>query len=361
MTKIAINGFGRTGRQAFKRIIEKYRDLDVVAINDLTDAKTLAHLLKYDSNYGIFDKDIKSRNYAESDPSNSPDLSGHYGAGAGKRGNQGVISVDGKEYKVLAEKNPLKLPWKKLDVDIVLECTGLFTDYENAKKHIKAGAKKVVVSAPCKSKEMPGFVLGVNADKYDPKIDVMDMGSCTTNCLAVVAKVLNDNFKIKKGFMTTVHSYTNDQRILDLPHKDLRRARAAALNIIPTTTGAAKSIGKIIPELDGKLDGIALRVPTSVVSVLDLIVQVEKPTDKKEVNEVFKKAAKQNSFKGILRCEENELVSSDFKRDSHSAIIDLPQTMVNGNLVKVVGWYDNEWGYSCRLAEFADFVGKQLK
>lgn len=332
MAKIAINGFGRIGRQTFRRILEKYPDLNIVAINDLTDTKTLAHLLKYDSNYGIFNRDI----------------------GFGKD----FISVDGKEYKVLDEQDPVKLPWKKLGIEIVLECTGFFTDYEGAKKHIKAGAKKVIVSAPCKSKEIPSFVLGVNADKYDSKVDVMDMGSCTTNCLAVMAKVINDNFKIKKGFMTTVHSYTNDQRILDLPHKDLRRTRAAAINIIPTSTGAAIAIGKVIPELERKLDGIALRVPTPVVSVLDLIVEVEKPTNREEVNETFKKTAEK--MQGILRCEENELVSTDFKGDSNSAIIDLPETMVNGDLVKVVGWYDNEWGYSCRLAEFADFVAKKL-
>ena len=333
--KIAINGFGRIGRQTFKKIIEEYPDLEVVAINDLTDAKTLAHLLKYDSNYGIFNKEINSGN--------------------------NFISIDGKEYKVFCEKEIKKLPWKKLAVDIVLECTGFFINEEGVREHIKAGAKKIVISAPAEERTIPGFVLGVNANDLDiKKVDVMDMGSCTTNCLAVMVKVLHDNFKIEKGFMTTVHSYTNDQKILDLPHRDLRRARAAALNIIPTTTGAAKSIGKIIPELDGKLDGIALRVPTPVVSVLDLIVQVQKSTNKEEVNEVFKKAAQQDNLRGILRVEENELVSMDFKGDSNSAIIDLPQTMVNGNLVKVVGWYDNEWGYSCRLAEFADFVGKKL-
>jgi glyceraldehyde 3-phosphate dehydrogenase len=333
--KIAINGFGRIGRQSFKRILEKYHDLKVVAINDLADAKTLSHLLKYDSNYGIYGEEI---NFGD-----------------------GFISVGGKEYKIFNEKDLEKLPWKKLGVDIVLECTGLFTKRESSHGHIKAGAKKVIVSAPCE-KETPGFVLGVNADKYDSdKIDIMDMGSCTTNCLAPIAKVLNDNFKIINGFMTTVHSYTNDQKILDLPHKDLRRARAAAINIIPTSTGAAKAIGKIIPELDGKLDGIAMRVPTSAVSVLDLVVRVEKPTNREEVNDIFKKAADQDNFKGILRVEDNELVSSDFKGDSYSAIFDLPQTMVNGDLIKVVGWYDNEWGYSCRLAEFADFVGSKLR
>ena len=334
MIKIAINGFGRIGRQTFKRILEKYPDLDVVAINDLTDTNTLAHLLKYDSNYGIFADEVS----AEADS----------------------ISVNGKKYKVLAEKEAEKLPWKKLGVDVVLECTGFFTDYEGAKKHIKAGAKKVIVSAPCKSKEMPSFVLGVNADAYEAKVNVMDMGSCTTNCLAVVAKVLHDNFGIEKGFMTTVHSYTNDQKILDLPHKDLRRARAAAQNIIPTTTGAAIAIGKVIPELEGKLDGIAIRVPTPVVSILDLIVNIKKPTTKEEVNEAFKKAAMEENFKGILRNEELPLVSMDFKGDSNSAIIDLQETMAQGNLIKVIAWYDNEWGYSCRLAEFAEFISKKL-
>jgi len=320
-TKIAINGFGRIGRQTLRRILEKHPHLEVVAINDLTDSKTLAHLLKYDSVYGIFEKEIKCQ--------------------------------------MLAEKDPEKLPWKELKVDIVLECTGLFTDSESARKHIKAGAKKVIISAP--GKDTPGFVLGVNADKFEAEaVDVMDMGSCTTNCVATIAKVLNDNFKIQKGFMTTIHSYTNDQRILDLPHKDLRRARAAALNIIPTSTGAAKALGKMIPELNGKMDGISVRVPTPTVSLLDLVVEIEKPATKEEVNEVFKKAAGSKELSGILRVEENELVSSDFIGDSHSSIVDLAETMINGNMVKVVGWYDNEWGYSCRLAEFAEFVGKQL-
>jgi glyceraldehyde 3-phosphate dehydrogenase len=333
MTKIAINGFGRIGRQAFKNIEESHPDLEVVAINDLTDTKTLAHLLKYDSNYGKYGKEISAE--------------------------EGYITVGKKKFKILAEKDPEKLPWKDLKVDIVLECTGLFTDDAGARKHITAGAKKVIISAP--AKEVPGFVLGVNADTFDPeKADIMDMGSCTTNCLAPIAKVLNDEFGIVKGFMTTVHSYTNDQRILDLPHKDLRRARAAAMNIIPTSTGAARAIGKIIPELDGKLDGIAMRVPTSTVSVLDLIVEVQKPTTKEAVNEAFKKAAAQKNFKGILRVEEEPLVSSDFKQDSYSSIVDVEETMVKDNLVKVVGWYDNEWGYSTRLAEFAEFVGKKL-
>lgn len=330
MIKIAINGFGRIGRQTFKRILEKYPDLDVVAINDLTDTKTLAHLLKYDSNYGTFGKEVGF--------------------------SKDSISVEGKKYKVLSEKDPKNLPWKRLQIDIVLECTGII----DGREHKKAGAKKVIISAPAKEKEIPGFILGVNEEKYDSKkVDVMDMGSCTTNCLATMVKVLHDNFNIKKGFMTTVHSYTNDQRILDLPHRDFRRARAAAINIIPTTTGAAKSIGKIIPELDGKLDGIAMRVPTPVVSVLDLIVDIEKSTTKAEVNKAFEKAQKE--MKGILRVEKEPLVSMDFKGDSHSAIVDLEETMVKDNLVKVVSWYDNEWGYASRLAEFTEFVANKLK
>ena len=323
MMKIAINGFGRIGRQVFRRIVENHKDLEVVAINDLTDEKTLTHLLRHDSNYGFFDG-----------------------------------SLDG--VKIFAEKDPEKLPWKELEVDIVLECTGLFTTKEGGQKHIKAGAKKVIVSGPCK--DCAGYVLGVNTENFDIAADdVMDMGSCTTNCLAPIAKILHDEFGIVKGFMTTVHSYTNDQKILDLPHKDLRRARAAAVNMIPTSTGAAKAIGKMIPELDGKLDGISIRVPTPVVSALDLILEIKKPTTKEAVNEVFKKAAASKNFKGIFRVEEEELVSSDFKGDSYSSILDASLTMVNGNMVKVVAWYDNEWAFSCRLAEFTEFVAKKLK
>jgi len=323
MTKIAINGFGRIGRPTFRRIIDNHPDLEVVAINDLTDNKTLAHLLKYDSIYRRYDKEITC--------------------------------------DMLAEAEPEKLPWKKLEVDIVLECTGRFTDLAGAEKHIKAGAKKVIISAPGKDPEIPGFVLGVNEEKFDSKKDeIMDMGSCTTNCLAPLVKVLNDNFKIQKGFMTTIHSYTNDQRILDLSHKDLRRTRAAALNIIPTTTGAAKAIGKIMPELDGKLDGIAIRVPTPTVSILDLVVEVEKTTSVEEVNNTFKKAAENQKFQGILRVEKEPLVSTDYVGDTYSAIVDLEKTMVKGKLIKVLGWYDNEYGYACRLAEFAEYVGKKL-
>jgi glyceraldehyde 3-phosphate dehydrogenase len=336
MIKIAINGFGRIGRPTFKRIIDHHPDLEVVAINDLTDPKTLAHLLKYDSLYGIYQKEI--------------------------RATEKSLLVDGKEVKIFAETDPSKLPWRDLGVDIVLECTGVFTDYEGAKKHLQAGAKKVIISAPSKNPEkIPEFVLGVNEDKFDPKYEIVDMGSCTTKCLAPIAKVLNENFRIVKGFMSTIHSYTNDQRILDLPHKDLRRARAAALNIIPTTTGAARAIGNVIFELKGKLDGIAFRVPTPTVSVLDLICEVEKKTTREEVNYVLKKASESERLKGILGVEDAPLVSSDFVGNSYSAIVDAPSTMVIDNLVKVVAWYDNEWAYSCRLAEFAEFVGKKLK
>ncbi len=339
MPRIAINGFGRIGRPTFKKILKDHSDLEVVAINDLTDTKTLAHLLRYDSVYGIYNKQVKS-----SEDSLLID---------GKR--------DGKKVKVLAETDPAKLPWKNLGIDLVLECTGRFTEIEGAKKHLAAGAKKVIISAPCKSPGVKTFVLGVNEEMYDPKADnVISMASCTTNCFANVVKVLNDNFKIIRGFMTTVHSYTNDQRVLDLPHRDLRRARAAALNIIPTTTGAAKAIGRIIPELEGKLNGIAFRVPTPTVSILDLICEVEKKTTTEEVNYIFKKASEKKELQGILGIEDTPLVSSDYIGNSFSAIVDSPLTMVKDNLVKVVAWYDNEWAYACRLAEFAEFVGKKL-
>ena len=323
MAKIAINGFGRIGRAVFREIIKNYPDLEIVAINDLTDNETLLHLLKYDSIYGKYDGSI--------------------------------------DCEMLTEKDPENLPWKKLNVDIVLECTGHFRTLEDAQKHIKAGAKKVILSAPAKSEEIPGFVLGVNDKDLDlEKYDVMDMGSCTTNCLAPIAKVLNDNFKIKTGLMTTIHSYTNDQKLLDLPHEDLRRARAAALNIIPTSTGATKAIGKIIPELKGKLNGIALRVPTPTVSVVDLVVEVEKSTTINEVNNAFEKASELKEFNGILKVEKEPLVSTDYIGDSYCAIVDSALTDVHGTLVKVIGWYDNEHGYSCHLAQFANLVASKL-
>jgi glyceraldehyde 3-phosphate dehydrogenase len=335
MIKIAINGFGRIGRPTFKRILDNHPELNVIAINDLTDPKALAHLLKYDSVYGIYDKQVRS--------------------------TEGNLLIDGSKIKVLAETDPTKLPWRDLGIDIVLECTGRFTDYEGAKKHLEAGAKKVIISAPSKSPEVPTFVLGVNEEKYNPRKDnVISMASCTTNCLAPIAKALSDNFKIVRGFMTTCHAYTNDQRILDLPHEDLRRARAAALSIIPTTTGAAKAIGKVIPELEGKLDGIAFRVPTPTVSILDLICTLEKKTTAEEVNYTLKRASEAKNFKGILGVEDAPLVSVDYIGNSFSAIVDSSLTMVKDNLVKVVAWYDNEWAYACRLAEFAEFIGKKL-
>jgi glyceraldehyde 3-phosphate dehydrogenase len=338
--KIAINGFGRIGRPTFRRILDNHPNLDVVAINDLTDTKTLAHLLRYDSIYGIYQRPVKFTEKAIL-------LDG---------------TKNGKQVLVFAETDPSRLPWKEMKIDVVLECTGRFTDYESAKKHLDAGAKKVIISAPSKDPDkIPSFILGVNEGKYNSKKDdVIDMGSCTTNCLAPVAKVLNDNFGIVKGFMSTIHSYTNDQRILDLPHKDLRRARAAALNIIPTTTGAAKAIGKVIPELKGKLDGIAFRVPTPTVSVLDLICEVKKKTTAEEVNYTFKKASQKKELNGILGIEDAPLVSSDYIGNSFSAVVDAGLTMAQDNLVKVVAWYDNEWAYACRLAEFAEYVGKKL-
>ncbi|MFH1423583.1 MAG: type I glyceraldehyde-3-phosphate dehydrogenase [Candidatus Nealsonbacteria bacterium] len=323
--KIAINGFGRIGRIVFRAILDNHPNLQVVAINDLTDSKTLNHLLRYDSIYGRYAKSI------------------------------------GSEVKMLAEKDPANLPWKKLGIDVVLECSGVFTEIDGAQKHLTAGAKKVIISAPSKSDAIPTFILGVNEEKYDSKKDnVISMASCTTNCLAPVAKVLNDDFGIVKGFMTTIHSYTNDQRILDLPHKDLRRARAAALNMIPTSTGAAKAIGNVIPALKGRLDGIAIRVPTPTVSVLDLICELKKNASIDEINAAFKKAVKTPELKGILAAEEEPLVSSDYRGSTFSAIVDLPLTMAKDNLVKVVAWYDNEWAYACRLAEFAEYIGKNL-
>jgi len=337
MIKIAINGFGRIGRPTLKNILEKHKNLEVVAINDLTDPKTLAHLLKYDSIYRIYQKKVEAK--------------------------KDSLVIDGKEIKIFSETDPAKLPWQKLKVDIVLECTGRFTDYHGAKKHLEAGAKKVIISAPSDDPDkIPSFVLGVNEEKCDPKKwEICDMGSCTTNCLAPIAKILHQNFGIVRGFMTTVHAYTNDQRILDLPHRDLRRARAAGLNIIPTSTGAARAIGRVIPELEGKLDGIAMRVPIPTVSILDLICELKKKVTKEEVNLALKKASQTKKLRGILKVEELPLVSSDFIQSPFSAIVDSLLTQAKGNLVKVVAWYDNEWGYATRLAEFAEFVGRRLK
>ena len=334
--KVAINGFGRIGRSTLKNILEKHSEIEVVAINDLTDNETLAHLLKYDSVYGIYEKEVKA--------------------------SSSGIKIDGKEYRILAEKDPLKLPWKDLMVDVVLECTGFFTDYKGAKKHLDAGAKKVILSAPSKSPEVQTYVLGVNEEKYNSEKDnIISMGSCTTNCLAPVAKTINDNFEIEKSLMTTIHSYTSTQKIVDGPHKDLRRGRAAAINIVPTTTGAAISVIQVLPELKGKLDGIAIRIPSPVVSLIDFTGQVKKETTANKVNEVFRDVAKKK-LKGILSIEDKQLVSTDFRKNSYSAIIDSEFTQVqNKNLVKILAWYDNEWGYACRLAEFAEFIGEKLK
>lgn len=330
--RIAINGFGRIGRQVFKIINEGYKKAEIVAINDLTDTHTLAHLLKYDSNYGNYQASISS--------------------------GEGFISVGGKKIAVFAEKDPENLPWKKLKVDVVLECTGFFTDKEGAQKHLAAGAKKVVISAPATDPDIT-IVLGVNEEKYNKKNhQIISNASCTTNGLAPIVKVLSDSFGIEKGFLTTVHSYTNDQRILDLPHEDLRRARAAALNIIPTKTGAAKALKEVIPEVEGILDGIAMRVPTPTVSANDLVVELKKETSIEEITAAMKKAAA-GRMKGYLHVTEEETVSMDWKGSHYSSIYDSKLTKnIGGNFFKIIGWYDNEWGYSCRLAELAMFIGK---
>jgi glyceraldehyde 3-phosphate dehydrogenase len=342
--KVGINGFGRVGRQVLKAILEQHAsELEVVALNDLFDTKTNAHLFKYDSNYGIY--------------SGKVEVSGS------------DLVVDGKPIRVFAEKDPANLKWGDMGVDIVIESTGIFTDAigdpvknkAGANVHIiKGGAKKVIITAPAKNEDIT-IVIGVNDKKYDPaKHHVVSNASCTTNCLAPAAKVVHDQFTILRGMMTTIHSYTNDQRILDLAHKDLRRARAAGLNIIPTTTGAAKAVSLVIPELKGKFDGFALRVPTPTVSIVDFVADVEKPTTVAELNAAFK-AASEGALKGILGYTEEPLVSSDFKGDSRSSIIDGLSTMVlGGNMVKVVTWYDNEWGYSCRTADLAALMAKSL-
>jgi glyceraldehyde 3-phosphate dehydrogenase len=335
--KVGINGFGRIGRQVFRIIWESHADdLEVVAVNDITDTTTLAHLLKYDSNYGRFPAEIEAR--------------------------EGSFLVGGKEVKVFAQRDPAQLPWKDLGVSVVLESTGLFTDGKKAAVHIESGgAKKVIISAPAKPADSVDLtiVLGVNDAMYDPaKHHVVSNASCTTNCLAPVAKVLHDSFGIRYGLMTTIHSYTNDQRILDLPHKDLRRARAAALNIIPTTTGAARAVALVIPDLKGKFDGFALRVPTPTVSIVDFVGELEKAATKEEINAAFKAAA-EGPMKGILGYSEEPLVSMDLKGDPRSSIVDAQLTNVIGdNLIKVVSWYDNEWGYSNRMADLAKFLMK---
>ena len=330
--KIGINGFGRIGRNVLRTAIDD-SNFEFVAVNDLTDPKTLAHLLKYDSILGNLKHDIT------------------HGAD--------FISIDGKKVHVFKEKDPAALDWNGFGAQIVVESTGKFTDANDAKKHLRGSVKKVIISAPGKNEDIT-IVLGVNEDKYDPaKHNVVSNASCTTNCLAPIAKVVNDNFKIQSGTMTTIHSYTNDQVILDFPHKDLRRARAAALSMIPTTTGAAKALKLVIPDLAGKLDGFAMRVPTPNVSVVDLVAFCEKKTTVEEVNRCLEEASN-TTMKGILGFEKGELVSMDFRGDDRSSIVDAPMTtVVAGNCVKVISWYDNEWGYSCRVRDLISFMAKK--
>ncbi|MBQ6147298.1 type I glyceraldehyde-3-phosphate dehydrogenase [Candidatus Saccharibacteria bacterium] len=332
MVKLAINGFGRIGRNALKIAFER-KDVEIVAINDLTDTKTLAKLLQFDSSYGIYDEKVGF------DAEN--------------------LVVKGKKIRVFSEKDPLNLPWKDLGVDVVIESTGLFTDPEKAKAHLTAGAKRVVISAPAKGEGAKTIVIGVNEDTVDEDDVILSNASCTTNCIAPVMKILEDNFGIDKAMMTTVHSYTASQRLQDAPAKDLREARAAAENIVPTTTGASKAAALTIPSLTGRFNGLSVRVPTPVVSLADITAVLKRPTSVEEINKVFKKAAKEPYYEGIVDVTEEELVSSDFRGNAHSAVVDLPLTdVVGGTLVKVVAWYDNEWGYSNRLVELAVDFGK---
>jgi glyceraldehyde 3-phosphate dehydrogenase len=331
--KVGINGFGRVGRNVLRASLED-PGIEYVAVNDITDAKTLAHLLKYDSVLGILNAQVSH--------------------------GDGYLKVNGRTIQVLKVKDPADIDWTSLGAEIVVESSGLFTKAEDARKHLKGTVKKVIITAPAKNEDIT-IVLGVNDAAYDPaKHHIISNASCTTNCLAPMAKVVHENFKILKGSMTTIHAYTNDQRILDLPHKDLRRARAAAVSIIPTTTGAAKAVGLVLPELKGKLDGYAMRVPVPNVSLVDLVVFVEKPTTLEEVNGAFKKAA-EGPLKGILEFCEDELVSIDFRGNAHSSIVDAGFTkVIDGTCVKVTGWYDNEWGYSCRVRDLINLVAKSL-
>ncbi len=329
--KVGINGFGRIGRNVY-RVIAKRKNIDVLAINDLTDAKTLAFLLKYDSVHGKFEGDIEAKDDS--------------------------IVVKGKEIKLLKEKDPANLPWKDLGVEVVIESTGIFTKRSDCEKHLTAGARKVILSAPSKDKLDATIVIGVNTNDLKPEHKIVSNASCTTNCLAPLAKVINENFGIEKGLMTTIHAYTNDQRVSDLMHSDLRRARAAAINIIPTTTGAAKAIGEVIPELKGKLDGMSMRVPVANGSATDLVASIKKNVSVEDINNVMKDAAN-NELKGILEYCEEPIVSSDIIDNEHSCILDAMSTyVVDGNLIKVVGWYDNEWGYSNRMVDLIELIAK---
>jgi len=331
--KVGINGFGRIGRMVFRAAYTR-DDIEFLAVNDLTDPNTLAHLLKYDSVHGILKAEVKAQ--------------------------EDTIIVDGKKIRVISERDPGKLPWKDLDVDIVLECTGLFRDRSQASKHLGAGAKKVIISAPATDPDMT-LVMGVNHEHYDPKNHhIISNASCTTNSLAPLCKVLLDRFGIEKGLMTTIHSYTTDQRLLDLPHKDLRRARAAAVSMVPTTTGAARAVSLVIPELAGKMNGMALRVPTPNVSLTDLVVQLSRPASAQEVNEAFEEASR-GSMKGIIEYCTEPLVSSDFNGSTASTVVDALSTMsIGGDMVKVLGWYDNEFGYANRLVDLAVYVARDL-
>ncbi len=331
VTRIGINGFGRIGRQVFRAVHENHPgSLQVAAVNDLTDTKTNAHLLKYDTNYGAFPGKIDVQD--------------------------GHILVDERPFRVFSERDPGQIPWESEGVDLVIESTGFFSDATKAAAHMNGGAKKVIISAPARNEDLT-IVMGVNDSKYDPaKHNVLSNASCTTNCVAPLAKVLNDSFTIKRALMSTVHAYTNDQKILDVVHEDLRRARAAAMNIIPTTTGAARAVGLVLPELNGKIHGMAFRVPVSTGSLVDLVADVGRDVTVDEIKEAYK-AAVDGPLKGILAYTDEELVSSDFKKDPHSCIFDAPSAMVmDGSMVKVIGWYDNEWGYSCRTADLANFV-----
>ena len=332
--KIAINGFGRIGRNAFKLAFER-SDIEIAAINDLTDTKTLAYLLKHDSTYGNYHREVSF--------------------------NENSIIVDGKEIRVFAEKDPANLPWNQLEIDVVLEATGLFTDPAKARAHINAGAKKVVISAPAKGEGAKFIVLGVNEHELTREDEIISNASCTTNCIAPVMAVLEREFGIEKSMMTTVHSYTASQRLLDAPAKDLREARSAAENIVPTTTGAAIATAKVIPTLDGKFDGLSVRVPTPTVSLSDITAVLRRNVPKEEINEVFKRAAAEPFYQGILGITDEPLVSSDFKGNSHSCVVDLSLTnVVGGNLIKVVAWYDNEWGYSNRVVELVADVAVNI-
>jgi glyceraldehyde 3-phosphate dehydrogenase len=332
--RVGINGFGRIGRNFFRAHLQRGGDFEVVAANDLGDAETMSHLLKYDSVLGPLGREVSH--------------------------GDGSITVDGQEIKLLAERDPGSLPWGDLGVDVVLESTGFFTDRDGAAKHLDGGAKKVIISAPAKGPDVT-IVLGVNDDDYDPEAhDVISNASCTTNCVAPLAKVLHDELTIEQGFMTTIHAYTNDQRLLDLPHKDLRRARAAAINLIPTSTGAAKAIGIVMPDLQGKVDGMSMRAPVPTGSIVDLVCRVGQETNTDAVNQFFRAKADSGPLEGILQYSDEPLVSTDIQSSAYSSIFDSKLTMANGNLVKVFGWYDNEWGYSCRLVDLVAKVGATL-